>query len=166
MKFRIEHVYDTTPERFWREVFFDADYNRDIYLKALGFRSFEVLEQSGDLEHGLTRRVLVVPELPLPKALEKLFKAKPYEEVGRFDPQSQRWKTHMKLPALGDKIDIRSEMYVLPEGADRARRVVESDVEARVFGLGKVIEGFVERSMRDSYGRAAEFTNRWLKAHR
>jgi hypothetical protein len=41
--------------------------------------------------------------------------------------------------------------------------MVAVDNTVKVFGLGTLLEGFIEQQTRDLYARAADFTNRWIR---
>ena len=40
---------------------------------------------------------------------------------------------------------------------------VETAKEVKIFGLGGIFEKFLEKTMRESYQKAADFTNQWLE---
>jgi len=40
-----------------------------------------------------------------------------------------------------------------------------ADVEVSIFGVGRVFEKFAEKSVRESYDKAAAFTNAWWAKH-
>jgi hypothetical protein len=42
-------------------------------------------------------------------------------------------------------------------------RVVDFEIKVSIFGVGGVIEGFIEKTVRESYDRGAAFTNTFLR---
>ncbi len=68
MKFTIRHPYAIEPDAFWRELFFDAEYNRKLYLEGLRFEGFEVLEETNPPDGRRTRKVHVKPRFEAPAA--------------------------------------------------------------------------------------------------
>ncbi|MDH5490699.1 MAG: DUF2505 domain-containing protein, partial [Myxococcales bacterium] len=63
--------------------------------------------------------------------------------------------------ALAEKLKITGTMVVRAQG-DHTERIVNFDVQAKIFGVGKVLEAFIEKSTRERYDQTAEFTNRYL----
>lgn len=66
----------------------------------------------------------------------------------------------MKSP-LGDKLETRGTIRVEPEGAG-VRRTDEVVLDARVFGLGTVIEASAEKELRAAWEREFSFWRREL----
>ena len=58
-KFTLTHEIDCDPETFWK-VFFDKDFNVQLYKGPLGFPDFEILEQN-DTETTISRKVAAQP---------------------------------------------------------------------------------------------------------
>ena len=59
-------------------------------------------------------------------------------------------------------MQTRVVMWVEPRGDKRVERFVDVDNTVKIFGLGKILEAFLEKEMRKSYDSAAEFTNKWI----
>ena len=62
-----------------------------------------------------------------------------------------------------EKIKTTVEIWAGPLDGKRCERIVSVDNTVKVFGLGTLIEGFVEQQTRDNYAKAAEFTNRYIR---
>jgi hypothetical protein len=62
----------------------------------------------------------------------------------------------------GDKIKTRVTMWIEPKGDKVIDRVVEVDNTVKIFGVGSVLEAFIEKQTRANYDAAAEFTQRWI----
>lgn len=163
MEFTVRDRYACSAERFWSEVFFEEDYNRPLYLEALQFQAFDVLTLSAEPNGDRTRRVKVMPRLDAPAPVRKVIgDALTYIEEGRYDAAQGRWSTRIVPSVMPDKISIRSDMWMDPVGDHECDRVAHFQVNVRVFGLGKIFERFVEKTLRESYAEAARFTNTWL----
>jgi hypothetical protein len=54
---------------------------------------------------------------------------------------------------------------VEPRGDKRIERICEVDISVNIFGVGGIVEKFVESETRDSYEKATVFTNDWIKKH-
>ena len=65
-------------------------------------------------------------------------------------------------PKLADKIHIGGAFWLEPRGERKVERVCTIDIDVKIFGVGKVVEAFVEKSTRESYDRAATFTNKYI----
>jgi hypothetical protein len=162
-KFTLTHEIHCTPERFW-EVFFDKDFNRSLYLEGLHFNDFVILEQTE--QPNLRRRVKGAPKVELPGAIAKLIGDRfGYEEEGAFDSAAQKWRWKMRPSAMADKMRMEGVVRVEPAGEGKCRRIADIELEAKVFGLGGMIEGTSEKEMRSGWDGSAAYMNRWLREH-
>ena len=164
MRFTVQHTYPIAADRFFTEMFFDPEYNRTLYLDGLGFGAFDVEREdrdaSGQVEH---RTVRVQPKLNMPKPVAKLLgSAFTYREVGAMEGDA--WESQIIPSRLADKVALRTRMTVTPVGEDTCLRTAEFDIQVRIFGVGKVFEGFIERTLRESYHKAGVHSARWLNA--
>ena len=160
---RIEHLIHANPDVFWK-VFFDPEFNRELYLKVLGFDSWNQLSLD-ERPDRIERVVDVVPKVPdLPGPLKKLVEGGiSYRERSNFDRASNRMTLGVQPSKLEDKLTIRGVLYTQPAGDGKCRRIYESTVVAKVFGVGGMIESKILGEVKTSYEKAAEFTNRWIK---
>ena len=51
-------------------------------------------------------------------------------------------------------------------GDDKVRRIVELVIEAKVFGIGGMLESTTEKQLRDGWDDSAVFMNKWLAEHK
>lgn len=164
MRFQVQHVYPIAADRFFPDMFFDADYNETLYREGLGFDGFsvEAIEQGPD--GGVQSRVAAVrPRLHMPGPIAKLLgDAFTYREVGRL--QGAAWHSEIVPSRLADKVAIKTVMRVEPAGVGESRRIAEFDIEVRLFGVGKLMERFIEKTLRESYEKATAHSVRWLTA--
>lgn len=161
MKFTIRDDYACSAAHFWGEMFFDPEYNRRVYREGLEFEIFELLEQT-EQDGIIERKIRVMPKLDAPRPIRKLIgDALTYEEHGRFD--GVRWESRVVPSRLADRVKPQLIQWVEPAGDDRCVRYVAFDIEVRILGLGKLMEKFLERTYRENYTKAAQWTNRvWL----
>jgi hypothetical protein len=165
MQFTITDRYACGIDRFWAEIFFSPAYNERLYLDGLRFPRFEVVRQASGASGALERVIRVMPRLDAPAPVRKLIgEALVYEEHGCFDPAGRHFLTRIVPSRLADKLTLTADMWLEPVGPEASDRVVQFTVEARVFGLGALMERFIERTLRENYGLAARFTNAWLQA--
>jgi len=161
--FTVRDVFNTDVDTYWDEIFFDAEYNERIYREALGFKSFSILEQSGEKGQRRTRSMRTEPAADAPAVVRKLIgDSLSYTESGVFDPATKIWTYTITPSAMSEKLKIGGRLWAEPQGDKKIVRVVEIGIEAKIFGVGKAIEAFVEKTTRDSYVKATEFTNRFI----
>jgi hypothetical protein len=136
-KITLRHEINCSVDHFWK-VFFDKEFNQKLFVEELGFPG------------------------PLKKLLGDSFG---YEEDGTFDRKSGVWKWKMKPNTLADKLRTEGKVICEPIGADKCRRIADIEMEAKVFGLGGLLEGTSEKEMTQGWNNSATFMNRWLKDH-
>jgi hypothetical protein len=166
MRYTIKHTIETDVDTFWNKLFFDTEFNRACIVDFLGFTTYEVLEDSRDPDGTIRRRVECAPKIELPGPARKVFgDSVAYTEIGRFDPAQRKYfvRVEPKAKVAMDKIKTTSEIWAEPRGDKRCERIVQVETTVKVFGLGTLIEGFVEQQTRDQYAKAAEFTNQWIR---
>ena len=71
MKFTIAHEFDCDAKTYW-EIFFDLDYQKDMY-SGLGIKERTVLLFEED-DKEIRRRIKIVPQRDLPGALKAVLK--------------------------------------------------------------------------------------------
>ncbi|MDD9945520.1 MAG: DUF2505 family protein [Myxococcales bacterium] len=162
MRYRISHMIETDPQTFW-EVFFDEAYNRALSIDHLGFSRYDVLSFERHDDGRITKRIEAAPEVELPGPVKKAFgHVTSYIEAGTFDPSTSRYVVDVIPSAAADKIKTKIEIWIEPRGDKRVERMVEVDNTVKIFGVGKLVEKFLEQQTREAYSLAAEFTNRWI----
>ncbi len=163
MKFVLRHPYAIEPEAFWRDVFFDPGYNEALYREALHFEAFKVLEETTTPDGRRTRKLAVKPKIEAPGAIKAVIgDSVDYVEDGRLDPSRPAWITKVIPSKLADKINIVCEMWLERTGPGQSDRVASFDIEVKIWGLGGIFEKFLEKTMRENYQKAADWTNQWL----
>jgi hypothetical protein len=161
--FRFEHTFNCSQDTFWTKVFLDDEYNRRLFLERLKFsawREVESQEKDGKL-HRVVEATPPVVDLPGPlKALvgDNLR----YREHGVLDRTQNRYSVTVVPNRLADKISVRIEIATRDDGPNRCRRVVSGTVEAKVFGLGGMIEKRTITDLGLSYEEGATFTNAFV----
>jgi hypothetical protein len=160
---RIEHIIHCSEDSFWK-VFFDPEFNRQLFYDALHFESWKQVSLE-DTPARIDRVVDVVPkvgDLPLP--LKKLVEGGiGYREKASFDKGTKRMKLIVEPTTLQGKLQISGVLYTQVIDDRTCRRVYESSVVAKIFGLGGMIEGRIQADVKASYDQAARFTNQWVK---
>jgi hypothetical protein len=159
-------VLPCSPERFW-QVFLDETYTRAVFMDALQFKDFGVLELDET-----SRKIRAVPRLKVPGVIEKLIgDSFAYEEHGTLDRARGLWTWRMVPPSNLDPtkkpkkeiVTTRGTVRVEPAGDGKCRRSDEVVVEAKIFGIGGLIESTVEKELRASWAKEFAFLTRWLE---
>ncbi|MBW2453450.1 MAG: DUF2505 domain-containing protein [Deltaproteobacteria bacterium] len=163
-KWTLRHEINCSAKQFW-PVFFDKHFNETMFLKALGFPEYEIVEQT-ETDGAVRRIVRARPKMNLPKPLMKLLGDRfGYTEEGSFDPKTEVWSFKMTPSTLAGK--LRNEGTTRVEAIDdtRCRRVAELICEVKVFGLGGLLESTSETEMTRGWNYSAKFMNGWIEKH-
>lgn len=159
--FTMKHDIDCDPDRFW-ELFLDDELQKRIFAE-LEFPKWDVVEtRTTDAE--IVRIVSAVPKLDAPAPVAKLLgPGFGYTEEGRFDRAAKTYRFTIKPTTLADKLRTEGTVRAEPNGAGRCTRIVDIIAEAKVFGVGGMIEKMTEKSLREGWAKSAEFLNAHLK---
>ena len=161
VRLTIEHVLQTTEERFWSDVFGSEDFNRALYIDHLGF-GYEL--ESWDPSDG-SRRARIWPVTNVPKTLSNLIGGEiSFVEDGVYDEAAGHYDFHIIPSRLSERIDVRGRVETAPLADRTCQRTVTLDIEVRMFGVGSVMEAFLAKSTREQYGKNAAFINEYLAA--
>jgi hypothetical protein len=153
---RIEQVFDCDEETFWRELFFDPDFNRKMFLEHLRFDGWE-LDRYDDDEEAIDRLIRVKPVTgPLPGPIKKVVGDNlGYREEGRYDKKTKRYRFRVIPNTRPDKVSIDGEIHVEPRDG-KVARILDLEVKVKLFGVGGLIEKRIiedtKKSYDDSYG--------------
>lgn len=160
-KFKVTHEINCNAETFWK-VFFDKGFNESLYRSALAFPEFNILDQR-ETDKEIIRKVSGQPKMDVPGPVAKLlgsgFK---YTEEGTFDKATQTWRWKMIPSTLADKMKNGGSMRVEPVGDNKVRRIAEIDIEAKIFGVGGLIESTAEKQLRAGWDESAVYMNKYL----
>lgn len=162
---RIEHLINCDPDTFWGKTFFNAEFNRSLYLEGLEFPNFEILELK-ETDDEIIRVWKVTPRPgKLPAPLEKLAGDLSYREEGTFNKATRVYSLTVTPGTLADKVKIRGKLTVEPAGAGKIKRILDLNVTAKLFGLGGLIEKQTLGDFKNNYQKSADFLNAWLAKH-
>lgn len=161
--FTMTHDIDCDPDRFW-ELFFDHDMNTQMF-KSIGFPEWKIIEDT-DGEKERVRKIKATPKMELPSAVQKLVGPSfGYEETGRFDKAQKIFRFVITPTAMANKLRNEGWVKCEPNGAGKCKRIAEMIAEAKVFGIGGMIESSVEKGNRQGWADSAAFLNEWIKSH-
>lgn len=163
MKFKAEHTFRGIDLPTYEKLYFDEAFNVEL-CKATGLE--RTLVKRDVVGSKLVRAVKVSPQgrdIPAPVAAVLGGSKFEYTEHMDYDLGEYlgRWRTEPFV--LKDKI-LSSGTVSFSAVQGGVRRVVEGDVQVKVFGVGGIIERFVVADVDKSYSKAAEFTQAWIDA--
>ena len=162
-KRRIEHTFDCDVQTYWDDVFFNPEYNAKLFMERLRFERWEVIEQV-DTDDGFRRVIEAVPRVgDLPGPIKSLLKnGAGYREEGEFVRSKSRYQLRVTSHSLKDKLLVTGDMHAKPTDDGRCCRSYDAMADAKVFGIGGMIERRILDDWEKSYRKAAEFTTQWL----
>lgn len=160
--FTMVHEIDCDQARFWK-LFFDKEFSAELF-KHLSFPKWEVVDQK-ETETTITRTIKAVPKLDMPGPVAKaLGPGFGYTEEGTFDKATKKYTFVIKPSALEGKLknegSVRAEAI---DGGKRTKRIVDVVAEAKVFGIGGMLESVTEKGTKDGWNKGAQYINDWLK---
>ena len=159
----MKHELECDCERFWK-LFVDVEFNVALY-KALEFPEWKLLETK-ETDTEIVRTVKARPKMDAPATVVKLLGSSfGYDEVNRFDKVSKTAKFVIKTNVLTEKLRNEGTIKCEPRGEGKSLRIVEIIAEAKVFGVGGMIESSFEKSFRTGWQQSADFVNKWVKDH-
>ncbi|MBW2459554.1 MAG: DUF2505 family protein, partial [Deltaproteobacteria bacterium] len=145
-QFKTSHDIQCAVDTFW-QLMLDEKYTRDLYLNELAFKELEVLELSDTV-----RRLRCVPKLNMPGPVAKLLGDRfSYEEQCTLDRTRSEWRWKLIPSTLASKIRVQGIVRVESLSDDQCRRFDDATMEAKVFGIGKLLESSTEKEMQRTF---------------
>lgn len=160
-KFTVSHEINCNAETFWQR-FLDNDFNERLHREGTGDHAYDIRSRhETDTEVTCVAIGRAVGEMPGP--LAKLQGPNQhFVEEGHFSKAEQIWRWKRIPSSMADKIRDEGTMRVESIGPDKVRRVIEVQYEAKVFGVGGLLESVTEKKYREAADASAEFINRSL----
>jgi hypothetical protein len=155
---------DCTPARFWR-LYFDEDFNRETFLRGLGWAAPEVSELRHD-EREIIRNLSAQPKLEISgKAAKLIGEQFGYQEWGRFDRSSEKFVFRNRTNIFGDRLKLNGTMWAEPLGQTRMRWRTQMSVDCSILAVGGLLERTAEQNIEKTYPMCARYWNRWFAEH-
>ncbi len=157
--FEMQHTLNASVQDFWEKIFANEVFNEALYRDELGF---DYCLEVWDPDSG-TRRARIWPTADVPKPVAAVLGDKlSFVEDGVYDAGASRYDFSVMPSTLRDRVTTTGIVIAEPTEDGRCLRRVTITVEARVFGVGKLIEAHIESTTRDQYDRNAAFANQYL----
>ena len=160
-RFTLTHEFNCSVETFWR-LNFDREMNEAMFRQGLGFPDYQVQELK-DTDAEIFRRTVATPKMDLPGVVQKaLGSSFRYTEETRFNKATKAC-TFKGIPStMADKLTTEGTFRVEAVGANRCKRTIDFQVDAKIFAVGGVFEETAEKNLRQSYDVSARFMNKWI----
>ncbi len=159
-KLTVTQEINCNLETFWN-YWFDKGISEKAYLEDVGYIDYTILEQV-ETDESISRKVVMHPNMssmlgPLVKLLGSKFS---YTEESRFNKTTGalNWK---RIPsALMDKLRVEGIVHAEVIDDTRIRCTTEVTLEAKVFGVGGLLESSLEKQMSEEFGKYAAYLNK------
>ena len=155
MGYTVSHTIETDIETFWN-LFFDVDVARALIADLGNIGGFEIIEERTDDQGRRHRRIECWSNVELPEIVKKLIGDGAYTEVGCFDPARKVYQAEC-IPKRGaEKFGTKFEVVAVPIADGRhCERRVSTENTLKIFGIGGMLEGLLERTQRDGHAHSA-----------
>lgn len=158
----IRHVLPVDEDTYWSKMFNDADYNRRLYLEGLGFVRYEPVSSTTEADGTVVRKLSMEPKNDAPAVVQKIAGSLAYEENGRYSPSERVYRFDITPARLADKVKVRGSIRVEKRGDREIQRIVDVEFDVKMFGVGSVLEGFIEKTNRDNWEKNAVFSKKFI----
>ena len=163
---KISHEINCNEETFWK-LFFDKEFNDKLYKEGLGFPEY-VNEEQVETDTEIKRRTRGRPKLAnIPGPVAKLLGDKfGYVENGSMKKSEKVWRWKLTPSVMAEKMRQEGQLRVEPLGENKIRRHVEMLIEAKVFGIGGMLESTAEKQLKDGWDNSATYMNKYIADHK
>jgi hypothetical protein len=161
---RVEHTFEVSEKVFWEETFLKEEFNTKLYVEGLKFKGYSVIEDKDDGAK-VHRKTRATPKQEAPRAVEKIVGDGSYTETGVYDRATQKYTFEIVPDTMASKTKITGEFWTESAGENRCTRKLKVEIGIKIFGVGKLVEAFVEKTTAQSYEQAAAFTTGWIKTN-
>jgi hypothetical protein len=156
MKLSLVYGWDCTPEEFWA-LYFDTEFVVRMHLDVLGSTSAEVISQEGDLAGGLVRTLRYGQRPNAPGPVRKIFGDEIVStEVSTFDPKTSTTSFTITPGTMADKTKIEGSIAFAVDGGNTVETFT-LDARVKIFGVGPIVERFVEHQARDMQEKSVDY---------
>ena len=162
-KVHLSHEIHCSPEAFWK-LYFDPEFTAALIKEAIKVDDFKIVKFE-ETDREIHRITTGRPRINAPAAIQKVIGDNfSYTEEARLDRATQTLRWQIRLSTFTDKTRNEGVLRVEPLGPDRIRRIADAEVEAKIFGMGGMMESGMEKQMQEGWAAGAEYTNRWIAA--
>jgi hypothetical protein len=159
----LRHEINTDEDTYWAKCVFDADFNKKLYIDALKFPQWKLLDSKDD-DTKIWRKVQVDPPTgDMPAAVKKVIGDRlSYVEEGTWDRKTKRYSFKVTPSTMAEKTKVAGEMWTEKLGDKKIVRITKINVEVKVFMVGGLVEDRIISDLRSSYDKGTVFTNQYI----
>ena len=161
-KTTIRHELPIDEDTYWTKLFHDEGYTRRLYVEALGFRKYEPIRKEKEADGDVVRRYAMEPPTELPGVIRKIAGDPSYVEEGRWSAKDRVYRFTITPKAMPEKVRINGTLRIEKRGEKKIERVIELEIEAKMFGVGGVLESFIEKTNRENWDKNAVFSRKYI----
>ena len=161
MRLLVDNLFhNVTLDRFV-DVYFSEDFNNRV-AKVSGLKRRDLVEETRAADGSRDRRVRMEPNVSLPSPIQRFVgnETITYDEVSHYDAATKTVTYRIDSKA-NDRIKVEGKITFVAEGTG-VRRKIDGTIEVKVFGVGGVIEKFVEQETQKGYAKIAVFLQQVL----
>jgi hypothetical protein len=165
VRFHIDHRFSRCSLERFVAVYFSEHFNTEV-ARVSGLRTRTLVSQTIHPDGRRDRRVRMHPQVTLPSAIKRFASEDQihYDEVSSYDPTTQTVRYHIDSKA-NDRVAFKGTIRFVQDG-DGVRRIIDSEVEIKApFGVGAIIEKFIEGEVAKGYEKIRPFLQRYLDEH-
>jgi hypothetical protein len=161
MKLSLSYDWDCSPDAFWA-LYFDPDFVIRLHLEGLGSLSAEVISQEGDLTSGLVRTLRYSQRPNMPGPVRKIFGEEIVStEVSTFTPANSTTTFTLAPGTMADKTKLSGSIALSASG-DGSTEKFDLDARVKIFGVGPIVERFIEHQGREIQEKSVAFMRQEL----
>jgi hypothetical protein len=160
----LRHEINTDEDTYWAKCVFDPAFNKALYIDALKFPEWKLLDSKED-DTKIWRKVQVDPPTGnMPGPVKKVIGDRlSYVEEGTFDKKTKRYSFKVTPSSLAEKTKVTGEMWVEKLGDKKIARIAKMSVEVKIFVVGGLVEDRILSDLRSSYDKGTSFTNEYIE---
>jgi hypothetical protein len=165
MKFHVDHRFERCRLDRFVAVYFSEHFNTEVAAVS-GLRTRRLVSEQVHPDGRRERRVRMHPQVTLPAAIRRFASEEQihYDEVSTYEPATQTVRFFIDS-AANDRVSFRGTIRFVDDG-EAVRRIIDAEIEIRApFGVGAIIEKFIEAEVHKGYDRIQPFLQRYLDAH-
>ncbi len=165
MKFHVDHRFERVSLERFIATYFSEHFNTEVAAIS-GLRMRTLVEETVDDKGGRQRRVRMHPDVTLPAAIKRFVSEEQihYDEVSSYDPSRHEVKFRIDSKA-NDRVSFAGVIRFVAEGTG-VRRLIDSEIDVKVpFGVGTLIERFIDVEVGKGYAKIQPFLQRYLDEH-
>ncbi len=144
------------------KLYFDQAFNEALYKQKLGYSAFAVTSRSESDTQIVCNYTGKKLTSNLPDPVRKLIGDSSYKEEVTFDKNSRSGRSRLTLSSASDKVRLEARLQIVPVGDNQANRVLTYEIEARIYGIGGLLESTFEKALREEVDISAALMNQWI----